>query len=556
MEQVFECLMPYINNNDDLNSVSLVSRRLYELDSLTRKHVTVHVHYAPTPSRLSTRFPNIESLTLKGLAFELTSPSIQVTPWIRELDVSFKRLKELCIRNMFVCNSDIELLARKRGNDLSVLKINKCHGFCEDGLMYVSKYCNHLKTFFVDQYYDDIEDEDDIENDEDNIEKDEDNIEKDGKWLHELAMNNKVIESFHFDDNPFAFDVEGITLLAKNCSKSLVSLKITPCSLIDLRDAFRHAIRLEKIDSAFCVEDMESVDFIFPPNMCRLGILDLPVTSFTSLLPFANQLRELNLRCVSFGVICQCFLFERCPNLEVLYTEDGCGDKGLQVIGQFCKNLRKLTHDGHDARVSHMGLIALAQGCSNLEYLKVSIVDISNEAMECIGTHLKNLRNFCMELVVGNRITDLPLDNGIQAMLMGCSKLERLDIRLCRGGLTDVGMGYIGKYGHKLRYLGLTNAGESDAGLVELSKGCPKLRKLKLECCPFSVEAVSTFVFNIYSLRYVYGCQMDRTKKQAVMVIGIDKKPSKDAFKKIDDVPAVEGFSEALDFGISCLVKC
>ncbi|PWA40211.1 hypothetical protein CTI12_AA564970 [Artemisia annua] len=450
MEQVFECLMPYINNNDDLNSVSLVSRRLYELDSLTRKHVTVHVHYAPTPSRLSTRFPNIESLTLKGLAFEFKS---QVTPWIQELVVSFKRLKELCICSMLVCNSDIELLARKRG----------------------------------------------------------------------------------------------ITLLAKNCSKSLVSLKITPCSLIDLRDAFRHAIRLEKIDSAFCVEDMESVDFIFPPNMCRLGILDLPVTSFTSLLPFANQLRELNLRCVSFGVICQCFLFERCPNLEVLYTEDGCGDKGLQVIGQFCKNLRKLTHDGHDGRVSHMGLIALAQGCSNLEYLKVSIVDISNEAMECIGTHLKNLRNFCMELVVGNRITDLPLDNGIQAMLMGCSKLERLDIRLCRGGLTDVGMGYIGKYGHKLRYLGLTNAGESDAGLVELSKGCPKLRKLKLECCPFSVEAVSTFIISVLKLSVT-----EKLHNLAVPlvadgsgvdnVIGIDEKPSKDAFKKIDDILAVEVF--------------
>ncbi|GJZ77653.1 hypothetical protein Tco_0642325, partial [Tanacetum coccineum] len=347
MEEVFECLMPYINNNDDLNSVSLVSRKLYELDSLTRKHVTVHVHYAPTPSRLSARFPNIESLTLKGIPYELEPTSIQdtpciqeltVTPWIQELTVSdsFKRLKELCIRNMVVCNSDLELLARKRGKDLRVLKINKCRGFCEDGLMYMSKYCHGLKTLCLDDNY--SEDYEDSE--------DEDIIEKDGKWLHELALNSKVIESFHLFNNPFAFDVEDITLLAKNCSKSLVSLNIYTFSLSDLRDAFRHAIRLEKIDSVYFDEDMESVNLIFPPNMCCFGIYDLPVSSFTSLLPFANQLRELNLQCVNFGGICQCSLFERCPGLEVLYTEDGCGDTGLKVIGHFCKKLRKLTHNG------------------------------------------------------------------------------------------------------------------------------------------------------------------------------------------------------------------
>ncbi|GKA34346.1 hypothetical protein Tco_0720775, partial [Tanacetum coccineum] len=99
---------------------------------------------------------------------------------------------------MVVCNSDLELLARKRGKDLRVLKINKCRGFCEDGLMYMSKYCHGLKTLCLDDNY--SEDYEDSEY--------EDIIEKDGKWLHELALNSKVIESFHLFNNPFAFDVE------------------------------------------------------------------------------------------------------------------------------------------------------------------------------------------------------------------------------------------------------------------------------------------------------------------------------------------------------------
>ncbi|GKC30387.1 D-3-phosphoglycerate dehydrogenase 1, chloroplastic-like protein [Tanacetum coccineum] len=71
--------------------------------------------------------------------------------------------------------------------------------------------------------------------------------------------------------------------------------------------------------------------------------------------------------------------------------------------------------------------------------------------------------------------------------------------------MTDVGLGYIGKYGHNLRSLFLRGGtGESDAGLLDLLKGCPKLRKLKLVDCPFRKQAVAAFVFNIHSLRYIW----------------------------------------------------
>ncbi|GKC42266.1 nucleosome assembly protein 1,4 [Tanacetum coccineum] len=137
--------------------------------------------------------------------------------------------------------------------------------------------------------------------------------------------------------------------------------------------------------------------------------------------------------------------------------------------------------------------------------LDVALLDISNEAFECVGTHLNNLRKFCMFLFkkAGISLTGLPLDNGIRAMLKGCIKLKRLTLSLCDGGLTDVGLGYIGKYGHNLRNLFLSCKGVSIAGLLELSKGCPKLRKLYLDDCRLSEQAVAAFVFDIHSLRYV-----------------------------------------------------
>ncbi|GKE10830.1 leucine-rich repeat, cysteine-containing subtype protein [Tanacetum coccineum] len=266
-------------------------------------------------------------------------------------------------------------------------------------------------------------------------------------------------------------------------------------------DAFRHAIKLEDFDGAIFYNNGDYSTFKFPSSIRGLGIEDLSVTSFSFLLPYVNQLRELNLTCLRINECCQCFLIERCPNLEVLCTDDVCGDMGLRVIGQICKKLRKLTHYGC---VTHMGLIALVEGCTNLEYLDVTLSDISNEAIECVGTHLKNLRVFRMDLYKKDDMTDLPLDNGIRAMLKGCIKLKRLRICLCDGGLTDVGLGYIGKYGRNLRCLFLGCTGESDAGLLQLSKGCPKLRKLNLVDCPFSEQVVATFVFNIHSLRYIH----------------------------------------------------
>lgn len=155
--------------------------------------------------------------------------------------------------------------------------------------------------------------------------------------------------------------------------------------------------------------------------------------------------------------------------------------------------------------VSQRGLIALARGCLQLEYLAVYVSDITNEALEIIGTYLKNLHDFRLVLLDREeRITDLPVDNGVRALLRGCTKLRRFALYLRHGGLTDVGLGYIGQYSPNIRWMLLGYVGESDDGLEVFSRGCPSLQKLEMRGCCFSERALAKAVLKLTALRYLW----------------------------------------------------
>ncbi|GKA74519.1 leucine-rich repeat, cysteine-containing subtype protein [Tanacetum coccineum] len=231
---------------------------------------------------------------------------IRITPWTEQLALEFRYLKELHIRHLVVHDEDLETLARTRGKDLRSLKISKCIGFSTDGLRHVSKYCNQLRTLCLGYSYD--------------IEV------NDGIWLHELALNSTVLEMFKFKHTEIS-NAEDLTLLAKNCCNSLISLKIGRCYLSKLGDVFRYAVRLEHFGGDIWDEENDLVGFQFPPNTRSLSIQGLLVTEHTTVLLFLNQIRKLK-----FGYSSWLWI-QRCPNLEVLYIEDECGDKRLQVIG-------------------------------------------------------------------------------------------------------------------------------------------------------------------------------------------------------------------------------
>lgn len=316
----YDLVIPYIHNIEDRNSVSLVSHKCYATDGITRKRVTVHTLYYPNPASLSKRFPFIESLTLKGRPSDsrkITYHDMGITPWIEQVALGFSNLKELHIRRLLVHDEDLEKLARTRGKDLKSLKIKNCKGFSTDGLRHVSNYCYQLKTLCLVYSY--------IVN-----------MNDDATWLHQLALNSTVLEKLHvmYTDISYA---EDLTLLAKNCCNSLISLKIGECYLSKLRDAFRYAVRLEQFGGGRVLdEDSEGelVGFQFPPNIRSFCSMELPITHYSSVLPLLNQIRKLKLAFVDLDEDRMCLLFKRCPNLEVLTTLGGdSGDKGMQVLG-------------------------------------------------------------------------------------------------------------------------------------------------------------------------------------------------------------------------------
>ncbi|PWA95932.1 hypothetical protein CTI12_AA044690 [Artemisia annua] len=495
IDTVFDCVIPYIHTND-LNSVSLVSRKLYELDSMTRKHVTIQNCYSVPPSRLVKRFPNLESITLKGypraVMFSLESFKWggYVTPWVEEIGMRLKRLECVRFRRMIVRDNDLVVLAGMCGEKLRVLRIEVCTGFSTNGLLWIGKKCTGLRVLSLETSF--VED-------------------KGGEWLRELALRNKCLESLNYYLTPLdKYNYEDLVLLAKNCNESLVSLKLKECPRKYAADIFRYGVTLEEFGGdAYIDEGEEYIGVKFPPKMRRVtwskgNTLDIPI-----IRSFEHQLTKLDLICSRFGSDEHCVLIHKCPNLEELYTNDAIGDFGLQVASHFCKKLRriKIRRGRLEGMVSHIGLADLAKGCLELECLHVIVKDITNETLEFIGANLKKLRDFYLGLFHEvEEVSELPLDNGVRALLTGCTKLVKLAIDLRSGtrGLTDVGWGYIGKYGQNVVEMDLGFCRDTDAGLLELSKGCPKLQKLEICGCDFSQLALANFVLNVTSLRYLW----------------------------------------------------
>ncbi|KAG6436574.1 hypothetical protein SASPL_101475 [Salvia splendens] len=511
-DTVWECVIPYVHDPRDRDAVSLVCKRWYEIDAITRKHVTMALCYTATPHRLSRRFPHLESLKLKGkpraAMFNLIPEDWGgfVTPWVHQIITSFGRMKVLHFRRMIVKDSDLDLLANSHGKVLEVLRLDKCSGFSTDGLLRIARFCRNLRNLLLE---------------ESSI------IENDGEWLNELAMNNTVLESLNF----YMTDLmkvrpRDLEQIARRCPK-LASMKISDCDVSDLIGFFRAAASLEEFcggsfseppgqvgEGVFNEQLERYANVVFPSRLCRLGLTYLGKAELPIVYPVASRLKKLDLLYALLDTEGHYQLLQRCPNLEILETRNVIGDRGMEILGEFCKKMKRLRiergadeQDMEDVEgvVSQRGLMALAQGCLELEYLAVYVSDITNASLECMGTYSKNLCDFRLVLLDREeRITDLPLDNGVRSLLMGCHKLRRFALYLRPGGLSDVGLSYIGQYSRNVRWMLLGYVGQSDEGLLEFSKGCPSLQKLEMRGCCFSERALAMAAMQLASLRYLW----------------------------------------------------
>jgi coronatine-insensitive protein 1 len=83
------------------------------------------------------------------------------------------------------------------------------------------------------------------------------------------------------------------------------------------------------------------------------------------------------------------------------------GDRGLQVVGDTCKKLRRLRIERGDddpgleeeQGVSQLGLTAVAVGCRDLEYIAAYVSDITNGALKSIGISFKKLYDYWLVLL-------------------------------------------------------------------------------------------------------------------------------------------------------------
>ncbi|GAA0166459.1 ubiquitin-protein ligase [Lithospermum erythrorhizon] len=510
-DTVWECVIPYISDPLDLQSISLVCKRFYSIDCITRRHVTMALCYTATPRHLSSRFPHLESVKLKGkpraAMFNLIPEDWggYVTPWVEEIVSAFRMLKAVHFRRMIVKDEDLEVLGVVRGKVLEVINLDKCSGFSTDGLLYITRSCRNLKSLFMEESI--------IE-------------EKDDEWLHELALNNRVLENLNFYMTDLKeVKYEDLELIARNCP-SLLSMKINDCDLLHLKGFFQAAVSLEEFAGGSFSEPEQVGENVsnfqleryspltFPSKLCRLGFTYLGNIEMPIVFPIASRLTRLDLLYALLDTEGHCLLLERCPNLEILETRNVVGDRGLEVLARFCKKMKRLRIErGADEQemedvegiVSQRGLTALAQGCTQLEYIAVYVSDITNASLECIGNHMKNLCDFRLVLLDREeRITDLPLDNGVRSLLRGCSRLRRFALYLRPGGLSDVGLSYVGKYSANIRWMLLGYVGESDKGILEFSKGCPSLQKLEIRGCFFSDRALAQSALRLSSLRYLW----------------------------------------------------
>uniref|UniRef100_A0A0E0DS93 Coronatine-insensitive protein 1 n=1 Tax=Oryza meridionalis TaxID=40149 RepID=A0A0E0DS93_9ORYZ len=500
-EEALHLVLGYVDDPRDREAVSLVCRRWHRIDALTRKHVTVPFCYAASPAHLLARFPRLESLAVKGKPRAAMYGLIPedwgayARPWVAELAAPLECLKALHLRRMVVTDDDLAALVRARGHMLQELKLDKCSGFSTDALRLVARSCRSLRTLFLEEC----------------------SIADNGtEWLHDLAVNNPVLETLNFHMTELTVVPADLELLAKKC-KSLISLKISDCDFSDLIGFFRMAASLQEFAGGAFIEQGELTKYgnvKFPSRLCSLGLTYMGTNEMPIIFPFSALLKKLDLQYTFLTTEDHCQLIAKCPNLLVLAVRNVIGDRGLGVVADTCKKLQRLRVERGDddpglqeeqGGVSQVGLTTVAVGCRELEYIAAYVSDITNGALESIGTFCKKLCDFRLVLLDREeRITDLPLDNGVRALLRGCTKLRRFALYLRPGGLSDVGLGYIGQYSGIIQYMLLGNVGETDDGLIRFALGCENLRKLELRSCCFSEQALARAIRSMPSLRYVW----------------------------------------------------
>lgn len=494
-DETLACVLKHLEAPRDRAAVSLVCVQWHRVDGMARKTVTIANVYSTSPAALTRRFKRLQELRLKGKPRAAEYNLVQskwggyAEPWLRELRGHYgDHLRTLQLRRMTVLDSDLAVLASSTYSSvLQVLQLHKCVGFTTKGLVPIARSCRALKRLSLEDS--EVEDEG-------------------GEWLHALARNNTSLEELHFGVLGIGdFDIADLLMLVENC-KSLACLKVGEVEMKDMVDVVNKVNHIEDFGAgSYSYEDEDSIRVRLPPLLKSLsGMWSMTDAGLRTILPVTANLRKLDLKYTLLSCEGHCMLLRHCRSLEELQTRTTLGDDGMEMLGEACRELRKLrVEDDETGSITQRGLVGLVQGCGKLVQLITYVTNINNAALAMVGKSCSELRDIRIVLArPGPTPPEFPLDDGLKLMLKGCAHLTRLAFYLRHGCLTDKGLEYIGTYGANLKWLLIGCTGKSDVGLANLALRSQRIERLEIRDCPFGEAGLAAAVAAMSSLKYLW----------------------------------------------------
>lgn len=517
-DEILENIINFLPAASDRNAVSRVCKRLHAIEGQARESVLISNCYAIRPRKLVSRFPNAQSVTIKGkpriVDFDLI-PRAEVwgayaSPWIQVLVQFHRPVRHLKMKRMTVSDSDIELLVSVCGASLQRLELEKCSGFSTRGLEIIARKCQNLVVLNLS--------ESDIRN------------EGAPFWLSTLAATARSLEVLNLSLTEVEFVEQHVLVdFASRCRDLRLCEALKIDHVLPVVKAANSAMR--HLGIGLYSQNVENPDHIAEAFQSCKGLQglsalwDLDDGSMMMVMPVAARLTSLDL---TYAQLLQPELTDllcTCVNLEDLQCTDIIGDRGLREVGTHCTKLKRLiVQQDEQGFVTQHGLTAVAKGCFLLEKIIIYAADMTNKALETLANNCPGLSDIRICLVQkyheSHPIIELEgsstLNLGVKALLMKCPKARRLALCFSRFGLsnvviTDEGMSYIGRYGGNLHIITLTNCGSSDVGLACLAAGCVRLRKLELRHCPFGDTSMGALAYGCPRLKFLWvqACQVE-----------------------------------------------
>ncbi|CAI9288658.1 unnamed protein product [Lactuca saligna] len=502
-EEVLEHVFSFITSHKDRNVVSLVCKSWYEIERWCRRSIFIGNCYAVSPKMMIRRFPEVRSVELKGKPhfadFNLVPDGWggYFYPWISEMSRAYPWLEEIKLKRMVVTDEGLELISKSFKN-FKVLILSSCEGFSTDGLAAIAAHCRNLKE--LDLRESEVED-------------------VSGHWLSHFPETCTSLESLNMACLGSEVSFSALQRLVTR-SPNLKTLRLNrTVPLEKLSTLLRRAPQLLQMGTgAYSAEPRSDLysnlldAFSKCKNLNELsGFWDVVPSYLPAFYPVCSRLTSLNLSYASIQSPEITKIVTQCPNLQRLWVLDYIEDTGLNALSLSCKELRELRVFPSDpfvvdANVSltEEGLVAVSQGCTNLQSVLYFCRQMTNSALTTIARNRPNLTCFrlcILEPRAPDYLTLEPLDTGFGAIVEHCKGLERLSLS---GLLTDRVFEYIGTRGKKLEMLSIAFAGDSDLGLHHVLSGCESLRKLEIRDCPFGDKALLANVSKLETMRSLW----------------------------------------------------